>query len=111
MYDVTMEGANIDQIVLMMMVYEQMPSIWNKLAGGKCFWECEQTDSMPPITLVTSHWFLTLFINIVPIEVKKKKKKALMMVIRTNSSLHRLYFESGIASSCKSAVIPLIDMF
>ncbi|KAI8330858.1 rab-GTPase-TBC domain-containing protein [Chlamydoabsidia padenii] len=68
MYDVTMEGANIDQVVLMMMVYEQMPSIWNKLAGGKCFWECEQSDAMPSVTLVTSHWFLTLFINIVPIE-------------------------------------------
>ncbi|KAI8086444.1 rab-GTPase-TBC domain-containing protein [Halteromyces radiatus] len=67
-YDVTMEGANIDQVLLMMMVYERMPSIWNKLANGKCFWECEQADTMPPITLVTSHWFLTLFINIMPTE-------------------------------------------
>ncbi|ORZ24089.1 rab-GTPase-TBC domain-domain-containing protein [Absidia repens] len=68
MYDLTMEGSNIDQVVLMMMVYERMPSIWNKLANGKCFWECEQLDAMPPITLVTNHWFLTAFINIMPIE-------------------------------------------
>ncbi|ORX60518.1 RabGAP/TBC [Hesseltinella vesiculosa] len=68
MYDVTMEGSTIEQMVLMYMVYEKMPGIWNKLANGRCFWECEQSDSMPPITLVTNHWFLTLFINILPIE-------------------------------------------
>src|ERR1043166_110315 len=51
MYDVTMEGANIDQDVLMSLIMEKMPQIWNKLNGDDT------------ITLVTSHWFLTLYIN------------------------------------------------
>ncbi|KAI9315336.1 rab-GTPase-TBC domain-containing protein [Dichotomocladium elegans] len=68
MYDVTMEGAHIDQTVLMMMVYERLPAVWNKLGSGKCFWECVESEGLPSITLVTSHWFLTLFINILPVE-------------------------------------------
>ncbi|KAI8645446.1 rab-GTPase-TBC domain-containing protein [Parasitella parasitica] len=67
-FDTTMEGANIEQTVLMMMLYEKMPGIWTKMASKKCFWECEQKEELPPITLLTSHWFLTLFINILPVE-------------------------------------------
>lgn len=70
-YDVTMEGANIDQNVLMILISERYPQLWNRLSGGKSFWECEEEDGvgMPTCSLVTSHWFLTLFINILPIEV------------------------------------------
>ncbi|KAI9244281.1 rab-GTPase-TBC domain-containing protein [Phascolomyces articulosus] len=69
-YDVTMEGANIDQTVLMMLLSERCPHIWNRMSSGKSFWECEEADGngMPTTTLVTSHWFLTLFINILPTE-------------------------------------------
>ncbi|KAI8580125.1 hypothetical protein K450DRAFT_238282 [Umbelopsis ramanniana AG] len=70
-YDITMEGANIDQTVLMMFIWERLPHIWNKISSGKGFWECEKDvdgATMPTITLVTSHWFLTLFINILPTE-------------------------------------------
>jgi hypothetical protein len=68
-YDVTMEGASIDQAVLMMLLYERMPQLWYKMTD-KTFWEAEADGvSMPTITLVTSHWFLTLFINILPTEV------------------------------------------
>ncbi|KAI8381602.1 rab-GTPase-TBC domain-containing protein [Radiomyces spectabilis] len=69
-YDVTMEGANIDQAVLMMLLSERCPQIWHKISGGKSFWDCEAADGvgMPTCSLVTSHWFLTLFINILPIE-------------------------------------------
>ncbi|KAI8366106.1 rab-GTPase-TBC domain-containing protein [Radiomyces spectabilis] len=67
-YDITMEGSNLDQTVLMMLLWERMPHIWNKLSD-KSFWESEADGvSMPTITLVTSHWFLTLFINILPTE-------------------------------------------
>jgi hypothetical protein len=68
MYDVTMEGANIDQSVLMMLVYEHIPQVWSKVSLG-CFWEDQHKKGLPPITLVTNHWFLTMFINILPIEV------------------------------------------
>ncbi|CAG8673992.1 3784_t:CDS:2 [Acaulospora morrowiae] len=68
MYDITMEGSNVDQAVLMMFIMEKMPSLWGKLSGG-FGWDVEKLDgNMPTITLVTSHWFLTLFINILPIE-------------------------------------------
>lgn len=69
-YDVTMEGANIDQNVLMILISERLPHLWNRMSGGKTFWECEEDGvGMPTCSLVTSHWFLTLFINILPIEV------------------------------------------
>ncbi|KAI8988904.1 rab-GTPase-TBC domain-containing protein, partial [Pilobolus umbonatus] len=68
MYDTTMEGANIDQSVLMMLVNEHLPDIWNKMSNGKCFLDYKISNELPPITLVTNHWFLTLFINILPVE-------------------------------------------
>ncbi|KAI8882359.1 TBC-domain-containing protein [Backusella circina FSU 941] len=66
-YDVTMEGANLDQDVLMQLVSERYPGLWLKVAG-EGFWECEQRGCMPTCSLITSHWFLTLYINILPIE-------------------------------------------
>lgn len=76
-YDVTMEGASIDQAVLMMLLYERMPQLWYKLTD-KTFWEAEADGvSMPTITLVTSHWFLTLFINILPTEVSTTSGRAM----------------------------------
>lgn len=69
-YDVTMEGANIDQNVLMHLISERYPLLWNKMSPNQSFWECEAQleGGMPTCSLVTSHWFLTLFINILPIE-------------------------------------------
>jgi len=68
MYDVTMEGSNVDQAVLMSLIMRKMPEIWNKMNGGVNY-DIEKSDgNMPTITLVTSHWFLTLYINILPIE-------------------------------------------
>lgn len=57
-----------EQTILMMIVYEKMPGVWSKISNKKCFWECEQTDSLPPITLVTSHWFSAMFVNVLPVE-------------------------------------------
>ncbi|KAF7732772.1 hypothetical protein EC973_000044 [Apophysomyces ossiformis] len=68
MFDETMEGAHIDQAVLMMLIYEKIPTVWNRIAPRRCFWECEQANNLPPSTLVTSHWFFTLFVNILPVE-------------------------------------------
>ncbi|KAI8600875.1 rab-GTPase-TBC domain-containing protein [Dissophora ornata] len=68
MYDVTMEGANIDQAVLMALVMERLPAIWAKFSGGATSVEMDEGPGLPTVTLVTSHWFLTLFINILPVE-------------------------------------------
>ncbi|CDH56241.1 gtpase-activating protein gyp3 [Lichtheimia corymbifera JMRC:FSU:9682] len=60
---------SIDQSVLMQLVYDKMPGVWNKLSNKRCFWECSsKKGQMPPVTVVTSHWFLDGFINILPIE-------------------------------------------
>ncbi|KAG9064795.1 hypothetical protein KI688_003054 [Linnemannia hyalina] len=68
MYDVTMEGANIDQAVLMTLIMERLPTIWAKFSGGATSVEMDEGPGLPTVTLVTSHWFLTLFINILPVE-------------------------------------------
>ncbi|KAG0203736.1 hypothetical protein BGX28_004084 [Mortierella sp. GBA30] len=68
MYDVTMEGANIDQAVLMTLVMERLPAIWAKFSNGATSVEMDEGPGLPTVTLVTSHWFLTLFINILPVE-------------------------------------------
>lgn len=91
MYDVTMEGANIDQAVLMMVLQERLPkSIWEKINNNS-------ESGLPPITLVTSHWFLTMFINILPVEVS-------YFMVYFTAFLTFLYFRqcfvSGIASLC-----------
>jgi hypothetical protein len=70
MYDVTMEGANIDQAVLMTLIMERLPTIWSKFSGGATSVEMDDGPGLPTVTLVTSHWFLTLFINILPVEVR-----------------------------------------
>ncbi|KAF9173419.1 hypothetical protein BGX21_006997 [Mortierella sp. AD011] len=68
MYDVTMEGSNIDQAVLMTLIMERLPTIWAKFSGGATSVELDEGPGLPTVTLVTSHWFLTLFINILPVE-------------------------------------------
>ena len=69
MYDVTMEGANVDQAVLMTLIMERLPTVWTKFSGGATSVEMDEGPGLPTVTLVTSHWFLTLFINILPVEV------------------------------------------
>lgn len=70
MYDVTMEGSNIDQAVLMTLIMERLPTTWAKFSGGATSVEMDEGPGLPTVTLVTSHWFLTLFINILPVEVR-----------------------------------------
>ncbi|KAF9289982.1 hypothetical protein BGZ68_008183 [Mortierella alpina] len=68
MYDVTMEGANIDQAVLMTLIMERLPGVWAKFSNGATSVDMDEGPGLPTVTLVTSHWFLTLFINILPVE-------------------------------------------
>ncbi|KAI8360822.1 rab-GTPase-TBC domain-containing protein [Blakeslea trispora] len=70
MFDTTMQGAQIEQIVLMNLIYDHMPAMWSKISEKRCFWECEQKeqDNFSAITLTTTHWFLTMYINILPVE-------------------------------------------
>jgi len=110
MYDVTMEGANIDQAVLMTLVMERLPTLWAKFSGGATSVDMDEGQGLPTITLVTSHWFLTLFINILPVEVsvfsalyKDHFYSAKFLTLLSSSCSFSRFFESGIASSMKAA--------
>ncbi|RKP13341.1 rab-GTPase-TBC domain-containing protein [Piptocephalis cylindrospora] len=70
MYSVTMDGVTVDQEVLMGLVYERLPGVWRRIVGGLGGDEDgEDGDGGGlPVTLVTSHWFLTMFADVLPIE-------------------------------------------
>lgn len=105
-YDVTMEGANIDQNVLMILISERYPHLWNRMSGGKTFWECEEDGvGMPTCSLVTSHWFLTLYINILPIEVWITLFLVLLCILISLFLLHRVCYVYGIVYSSKHICI------
>lgn len=79
---------SIDQSVLMQLVYDKMPGVWNKLSNKRCFWECSsKKGQMPPVTVVTSHWFLDGFINILPIEVSKEDCQSHFIFVIRNPNL------------------------
>ncbi|KAK9460139.1 rab-GTPase-TBC domain-containing protein [Lipomyces oligophaga] len=68
-HEINLEGANIDQGVLMMCIQESLPKIWKRIGAGL---DGSQRDDMvvrlPPITLCTAAWFMSGFIGVLPIE-------------------------------------------
>jgi TBC1 domain family member 6 len=63
-HEVSLEGANIDLWVLMLALKDENPTMWNKIGG-------ETSGSgarLPPVSLVTTPWFMSLFIGTLPIE-------------------------------------------
>ncbi|KAK9239863.1 rab-GTPase-TBC domain-containing protein [Lipomyces kononenkoae] len=69
MHEINLEGANVDQGVLMMCVKESLPRVWNKIGAGlDGFHHDEMIMRLPPITLCTAAWFMSGFIGVLPIE-------------------------------------------
>lgn len=66
-HDISLEGANVDLWVLMTALKESLPSIWTKISSGD-----DEAGSLgvklPPISLCTTSWFMSLFIGTLPIE-------------------------------------------
>lgn len=78
-HEVNLEGGNVDQGVLMLCIKEYLPEMWSKIKRT-----CEPILTMnsskkkpiknqflyklPPLTLCTVSWFMSLFIGTVPIE-------------------------------------------
>jgi hypothetical protein len=69
-YDATMEDATVDQLTLLWLIFDTYPAIWSRISNDMPFWELEQKERPQPSALVTTHWFLTLFVNVLPIEVR-----------------------------------------
>ncbi|KAK9480016.1 hypothetical protein V1514DRAFT_277447 [Lipomyces japonicus] len=69
MHEINLEGANIDQGVLMMCVKESLPSVWSKIGAGlDGFYHDDMIMRLPPITLCTAAWFMSGFIGVLPTE-------------------------------------------
>ncbi|KAK9369178.1 hypothetical protein V1509DRAFT_621365 [Lipomyces kononenkoae] len=69
MHEINLEGANVDQGVLMMCVKESLPRVWSKIGAGlDGFHQDEMIMRLPPITLCTAAWFMSGFIGVLPIE-------------------------------------------
>ncbi|EPY49964.1 GTPase activating protein Gyp3 [Schizosaccharomyces cryophilus OY26] len=69
MHDANLEGANIDQSVLMASVRESLPAVWSRINLN--FDGMPVNDivaKLPPITLVTAAWFMSAFVGILPTE-------------------------------------------
>ncbi|KAG7196159.1 uncharacterized protein KQ657_000171 [Scheffersomyces spartinae] len=66
-----LEGVHTDQGVLMLTVKEYIPSLWSILGrtyDGEILEKDKILTRLPPVTLVTSSWFMSLFVGILPIE-------------------------------------------
>lgn len=66
-HDLSLEGANVDLWILMNALKESMPNLWSKIGAGDVGASNQDTGS-PPIGLCTTSWFMSLFINTLPIE-------------------------------------------
>lgn len=75
-HDINLEGANVDQAVFMLLVRDYLPTLWTKMGSGQDTMTPSDppitTDEMimklPPITLVTTSWFMSVFTGALPIE-------------------------------------------
>lgn len=68
-HEVSLEGANVDLWVLMVALKSTMPNIWTKVgSAGTPGDELIGNARLPPISLCTTSWFMSLFIGTLPIE-------------------------------------------
>ena len=68
-HEVSLEGANVDLWVLMVALKSTMPNIWTKVgAAGTPADGLDSSARLPPISLCTTSWFMSLFIGTLPLE-------------------------------------------
>ncbi|KAI4180032.1 MAG: hypothetical protein L6R41_007499 [Letrouitia leprolyta] len=67
-HEISLEGANVDLWVLMLALKESSPSIWAKIGVGDEDVSSIHTARLPPISLCTTSWFMSMFIGTLPIE-------------------------------------------
>lgn len=71
-HELSLEGANIDLWVLMVALKSMLPSIWTKVASAGTSESGNGlrrgSANVPPISLCTTSWFMSLFIGTLPIE-------------------------------------------
>ena len=69
-HDVSLEGANVDLWVLMVALKSTQPAIWSKVGSSGPGEDALNMPStkLPPISLCTTSWFMSLFIGTLPTE-------------------------------------------
>lgn len=78
-HEINLEGGNIDQGVLMLCIKEYLPEMWSRIkktcepvvtmqTSKKKLIKNQFLYKLPPLTLCTVSWFMSLFIGTVPIE-------------------------------------------
>lgn len=70
-HSANLEGVHTDQGVLMMCIREYIPKLWTiigKSFEGEVVAEDKILIRLPPVTLVTSSWFMSVFVGVLPIE-------------------------------------------
>ncbi|KAG5367855.1 GTPase-activating protein [Yarrowia sp. C11] len=70
-HDTNLEGVNVDQGVLMLLVQKSLPAVWRHIGVGLEGAPSEGMDlvrNLPPITLCTASWFMSVYIGTLPIE-------------------------------------------
>lgn len=63
-HELSLEGANIDLWVLMLALKQANPGVWAKVGGDVG----SNSSRLPPVSLCTTSWFMSMFIGTLPIE-------------------------------------------
>ena len=68
-HELSLEGTNVDLWILMVALKSSLPHVWAKVgsAGGSGD-DIDGSARLPPISLCTTSWFMSLFIGTLPIE-------------------------------------------
>ncbi|KAL9130626.1 MAG: hypothetical protein Q9217_001240 [Psora testacea] len=67
-HEMSLEGANVDLWVLTVALKNTLPSVWAKVGAAGAGNESDGGAKLPPISLCTTSWFMSLFIGTLPIE-------------------------------------------
>lgn len=67
LHEVNLEQVNISQGILMISVRDRLPKIWNALNLEQSLEE-NFVSNLPPISLCTAPWFMSLMVNVLPTE-------------------------------------------
>ncbi|KAL4931163.1 plasma-membrane choline transporter-domain-containing protein [Aspergillus undulatus] len=69
-HEISLEGANIDLWILMVLLKESLPNVYNKIAdqGTKKSAPLSVNSRLPDITLGLTNWLMSVFIGTLPLE-------------------------------------------
>ena len=67
-HEMSLEGANIDLWVLMVALKGTLPGVWARVGAAGLTDEEGKKSKLPPISLCTTSWFMSLFIGTLPME-------------------------------------------